>query len=123
MSTLNEVVDSYLAVWNDTDAAGRRARLDALWAADGSYTDPLATTTGRDEFDAMVAAVQQQFAGLQFTRGGTFDQHHNLARFTWDLVPGPGAEPVVTGFDVLAVNEAGQVETVFGFLDKVPPAA
>jgi len=41
------------------------------------------------------------------------------ARFTWGLGP-EGAEPLIAGSDVAVTDEAGQIATVLGFLDKVP---
>jgi hypothetical protein len=123
VTNLTEIVDKYLAAWNETDAAGRRRKIDELWAADGTYTDPLAAVSGRDGFDQLIGAAQQQFAGLQFVRGGTYDEHHNIVRFTWDLVPGAGAEPVAVGFDVAEVNQDGQISNVYGFIDKMPAGA
>jgi SnoaL-like domain len=123
MTDLTSIVDEYLAVWNETDADGRRRKLEQLWAADGTYTDPLAAVSGRDGFSALIGAAQQQFAGLQFVRGATYDEHHNIVRFTWDLVPGAGAEPVAIGFDVAEVNEVGQITNVYGFIDKMPAGA
>jgi hypothetical protein len=123
MSHLTAIVDRYLAAWNETDAADRRRKIDELWAADGTYTDPLAAVSGRDGFDQLIGAAQQQFAGLQFVRGATYDEHHSVVRFTWDLVPAPGAEPVVIGFDVAEVNSDGQISNVYGFIDKMPAGA
>jgi hypothetical protein len=123
MTDLTSIVDEYLAIWNETDAADRRQKIEDLWAADGTYTDPLAAVSGRDGFDQLIGAAQQQFAGLQFVRGATFDEHHSVVRFTWDLVPAPGAEPVVIGFDVAEVNEEGQISNVYGFIDKMPAGA
>ena len=123
MSDLTAIVDKYLAIWNETDGADRRRKIDELWAADGTYTDPLAAVSGRDGFDQLIGAAQQQFAGLQFVRGATYDEHHSIVRFTWDLVPAPGAEPVVVGFDVAEVNPDGQISNVYGFIDKMPAGA
>jgi hypothetical protein len=41
-----DLVRHYLATWNETDPARRRA-IDQLWAVDGSYIDPLVEVTGR----------------------------------------------------------------------------
>jgi hypothetical protein len=119
---MQEIVDKYIAAWNETDPQRRRALIEHLWAADGSYTDPLADVRGRAEIDAVIAAAQQQFAGLVFSLGGPVDANHNQARFTWHLGPA-GGEPVVIGFDVAVVNGDGQLSSVHGFLDKVPAAA
>jgi hypothetical protein len=123
MTDLTSIVDEYLALWNETDAGERRQKIEQLWAADGTYTDPLAAVSGRDSFSELIGAAQQQFAGLQFVRGATYDEHHGIVRFTWDLVPGAGAEPVAIGFDVAEVNEAGQISNVYGFIDKMPAGA
>ncbi|MFC7645190.1 hypothetical protein ACFQX6_34520 [Streptosporangium lutulentum] len=71
--------------------------------------------------DATIGAVQQQFPGLVFTLGGDVDAHHNLARFTWNLGP-EGGEAIVVGFDVAVLTEDGRIQTVHGFLDRVPAA-
>ena len=116
---MQEMVERYLAVWNETDAGRRRKLVDELWAEDGSYTDPLADAHGRAEIDGLIGAVQQQFPDFVFTLGGPVDAHHDQARFTWHLGPA-GAEPVVIGFDVAVLNGGGQSRSVNCFLDKVP---
>jgi hypothetical protein len=116
MSDLNE---RYLACWNEIDAVARRKLIDDLWTEDASYTDPLVDVRGRDAIDATIAAVQAQFPDFVFTAGAPVDTHHNQARFGWGLGP-DGADPVVEGFDVVVLDDRGRIETVLGFLDKVP---
>jgi SnoaL-like domain len=119
---MTDVITRYLACWNETDPAARRKLVDDAWAADASYTDPLAEVRGREAIDATIAAVQGQFPGFVFsqvTPFGPADAHHQQTRFSWGLGPS-GAEPLVVGFDVLVTDENGQIATVLGFLDKVP---
>ena len=113
-----QIIDTYLAAWNETDPAARRRLIDEMWAPDGRYTDPLADIAGRDQLDAVIAAAQAQFAGLEFSLAGPVDAHHHIARFTWQLGP-RGGEPVVVGFDVAAIED-GRIASVQGFLDRVP---
>jgi hypothetical protein len=119
---MQEIIKGYLEAWNETDASVRRSLVASLWAADGSYTDPLADVRGPDAIAGLIGAAQQQFPGLVFTLGGTVDANHNQARFTWHLGPA-GGEPVVIGFDVMVLSESGRIQSVHGFLDKVPAAA
>jgi hypothetical protein len=119
---MQEIIKRYLEAWNETDAAARLALVESVWAADGSYTDPLADVRGPDAIAGLIGAAQQQFAGLVFTLGGPVDANHNQARFTWHLGP-DGGEPIVIGFDVMVLDSAGQIASVHGFLDKVPAAA
>ena len=116
---MQEIIERYLAGWNETDPAKRRELIDAVWARDGSYTDPLADVRGREALDQLIGAVQQQFPGFVFTLGGAVDAHHGQVRFSWHLAPDGAAEPVVIGFDV-AVLDGDQIGSVYGFLDKVP---
>ncbi|NUW32421.1 nuclear transport factor 2 family protein [Nonomuraea sp. SMC257] len=122
MSDINELVQRYLAAWNETDATARRAALAEVFAEDATYTDPLVSVRGLDGLDATIAAVQGQFGGLVFSLGGAVDAHHDIARFTWNLGP-EGAEPLAVGFDVAVVGEDGRISQVLGFLDKVPAGA
>jgi hypothetical protein len=47
------------------------------------------------------------------------EQSAPCAAFSGAWVP-DGTEPVVVGFDVAVTNNAGQLVSVRGFLDKVP---
>jgi hypothetical protein len=116
---MNDLIERYLACWNETEPAARRKLIDDLWAEDASYIDPMAQAHGRDAIDATIAAVQGQFPGLVFTPVGSVDAHHRQARFTWGLGP-EGVEPIVIGFDVAVADGDGRLTTVLGFLDKVP---
>ncbi|WP_043628401.1 nuclear transport factor 2 family protein [Nonomuraea candida] len=121
MSDVKELVERYLAAWNETDAQARRNLVAQVFAENATYTDPMAAVRGRDSLDATIAAVQQQFAGLRFSLGGSVDAHHDIARFTWHL-GAEGAEPLVIGFDVVVIDD-GLISQVLGFLDRVPAAA
>lgn len=123
MSDLNAIVDAYLDVWNETDASARRTKIDSVWSKNGVYTDPMASVSGTDGFEQVVAGAQAQFGGLRFVRGKTYDEHHNIARFTWELVPAEGAEAIAIGFDVAVVGEDGKIQGVYGFIDKMPAGA
>jgi hypothetical protein len=116
------VVRDYLAAWNATDPAARRAAIAAVFAPDARYVDPLADVTGTDALDALIAGVQEQFPGMRFRPVGDVDAHHDVCRFRWGLGP-EDAEPLVIGFDVATVGPDGRITAVQGFLDKVPAGA
>ena len=121
MSDFEAVAASYIDTWNETDPATRLAAINRLWAVDASYIDPLAAAHGRDEIDATVAAVQAQFPTFQFSLTGPVDGHHGQCRFGWELGPAGGDAPVA-GFDVAVLTDDGRLQTVLGFLDRVPAA-
>ncbi|MFI6788965.1 nuclear transport factor 2 family protein [Nonomuraea sp. NPDC050383] len=116
-----ELVERYVAAWNETDAAARAKAVAELWTEEATYTDPLAQVQGQDAIAAVIEGAQGMFPGLVFSAGEVFDAHNNIARFTWHLGP-EGGEPVAVGFDVVEVAEDGRIARVLGFLDKVPGA-
>ncbi|MFP3961695.1 nuclear transport factor 2 family protein [Actinomadura fulvescens] len=116
----HEQAQRYIDIWNEKDAAARRAAIDEVWTENAAYTDPLVAVEGRDALDATIAAVQQQFPDFVFRLAGNVDAHHDLARFTWELGPAGAEEAVVAGFDVAVFAEDGRIDRVHGFLDKVP---
>jgi hypothetical protein len=116
---MTDLIDRYLATWNETDPAKRRAMVQELFTADASYVDPMADAHGWDAIEATIGAVQDRFPGFVFTPAGPVDAHHLQARFTWGLGP-EGAEPPIVGFDVALTDADGRITTVLGFLDKVP---
>jgi hypothetical protein len=119
MNDIAAVVDKYIQVWNETDQHSRRALITRVFAEDALYTDPLASVRGYDAIDQLIAGAQCQFAGLRFSLAGSVDAHHDQARFSWHLGLPEADVPIVIGFDV-AVIEDQRIQSIYGFLDKVP---
>jgi hypothetical protein len=122
MPATTDLAGRYLAAWNETDPAARRALVDALFTEDVRYTDPMADVEGREGMDGLIAAVQAQFPGFVFRPAGPADAHHDQVRFTWHLGP-EGADAPVVGSDVAVTGGDGRIRTVLGFLDRVPAPA
>jgi hypothetical protein len=121
MNEFNNLVNRYFAVWNETDAERRNALIAQTWTDDASYLDPLMRGDGHAGIDAMVQAVQDRFVGHQFRQLNGVDAHNNHLRFSWELAPVEG--PVlVAGTDFAVVAADGRLQTVIGFLDKIPGA-
>jgi SnoaL-like domain len=119
MAELNDTVTAYLNTWNTADAADRKALLERHWARSATYTDPLAEVRGHDGISGVIEAIHTQFPGYVFTLVSGPDAHHRQARFQWGLGP-RDADPVVVGFDVLSTDGDGRIQSVLGFLDRVP---
>ena len=118
---VEQVIDQYIAIWNETDPATRRELIARTWADDGSYLDPLMSGEGHDGIDAMIGAVQTQFPGYRFRRVGDLDAHNNVVHFSWEL--GPEAGPPLAGGVDFGVVSDGRVQTITGFLDFAPSAS
>ena len=116
-------IAAYLESWNETDPARRQAAIARAWGAPARYRDPLMASDGPAGIDAMLAAVQARFPGFVLKRISPVDAHNGpgetYARFAWSLGPASGPS-VVEGVDFCALDPEGRLESVVGFIDKMP---
>jgi hypothetical protein len=122
MSDVTTLVDTYLAMWNETDAARRAQHIARAWVADGRYLDPLLEAEGHAALGEMVTGVQTKFPGHRFRRTSGVDVHHGELRFGWELVA-PDGTVVVRGIDVGAFGTDGRLSRITGFFGDLPQAA
>jgi len=119
---IESTIEAYVATWNETDPARRRAGIARAWAEAGRYRDPVMASDGHAAMDAMLAGVQANFPGFVLRRTSKVDAHNGAqgghCRFTWSL--GPAAGPsVVEGVDFCALAPDGRLVEVVGFIDKM----
>jgi hypothetical protein len=112
------LIDSYIAMWNETDPRRRQALVAETLTEDASYLDPLMSGEGIDGVSAMIAGAQQQYPGHRFALVAGPDAHHDRVRFSWSLTP-DGGEPIAIGIDFATLAEDGRMRSVTGFLEPV----
>ncbi len=111
--TLETTIEKYFAAWSEPDAAARKALLEAVWSADGTYTDPMAHAANRAELDALIAKVLSTNPGAKFTLRDKIDAHHGHIRFYWTLTFADGTE--APGMDYGEVAPDGKLIKIVGF--------
>ncbi|MFI6405426.1 nuclear transport factor 2 family protein [Streptomyces sp. NPDC050548] len=116
-------VARYFEAWNAGEPEALAKAVAAAWSVEGTYTDPLATVTGHTEIAGLIAGAHTQFPGFAFRPLGTVDGHHDTARFAWELVSEADGSAPVAGFDVITLDADGRINSVLGFLDRVPAGA
>lgn len=121
MSNVTDLIDRYIAVWNETDAERRRDLIARMWTEDSTYIDPLMQGEGRGGIDAMIHGVQAQFPGLLFRRTSDVDAHNDRVRFSWEL--GPEGGPALAGGIDFGVVVGDRLQAITGFLDFAPKPA
>jgi hypothetical protein len=121
MSNFTELIDRYIAIWNETDAGRRRDLIARTWTENSIYIDPLARGEGRGGIDAMIQGVQTQFPGLRFRRTSDVDAHNDRVRFAWEL--GPEGGPALAGGVDFGVIAGDRLQAITGFLDFAPKQA
>lgn len=122
MTDTTDLIDRYIAMWNETDAERRRALIARIWTEGASYVDPAGKGDGPAEIDAMVAGVQARFPGHRFRRTGPVDAHNGHVRFAWHLAP-DGGPALVSGVDFGVIAPDGRLASIAGFFDHVAAAA
>jgi len=113
----DDLVERYLSVWNEPDAAARQVLIAETWTPQGQYLDPALSAEGWTAISAMVEAVQQRFPDHRFQRVGPIDAHHDRLRFAWELAD-PGGACALSGVDFAQVAADGRLASVTGFFDS-----
>jgi hypothetical protein len=122
MRDVTKTVDTYLAMWNETDP-GRRAQLiERAWTDTGRYLDPMLEAEGHAALGEMVAGVQAKFPGHRFRRVSGVDTHHDQLRFAWELAA-PDRSVVVAGIDIGTLAPDGRLQRITGFFGEIPAVA
>jgi hypothetical protein len=122
MTDFADLADRYIAMWNETDAKRRSNLIEQLWTDNAKYTDPLMSGDGHAGIDALVQGVQQRFPGYRFRLTGKVDGHGDRMRFGWELGDGKAPAPIA-GIDFGVVSADGRLQSITGFIDRIPAAA
>ena len=113
-TTGTDVIDTYIAVWNETDEARRNVLIESALGIDLWYRDPMIEADGREAFAAAITMVQETLPGHVMSRTSDVDGHHDLVRFNWALGQ-PGEAPVFAGVDVVKYDGEGRLHRIIGF--------
>ena len=115
MNYPTELIDRYIALWNETDTQKRRDLMANTWTETAIYIDPLMRGEGRAGIEAMIQGVQTQFPDYKFRRTTDVDAHAGFVRFGWEL--GPGEGPALAGGVDFGLITDGRLQSITGFLD------
>jgi len=119
MSDIDTLVQRYIDTWNETDGRRRRDLIGRTWTDTARYVDPMMSGDGPNGIDAMIAGVQQRFPGHKIRLAGKIDAHNDCARFNWELA-GPDGQALVAGIDFAVVAGDQRLQSVTGFIDRMP---
>ncbi|MFB9931108.1 nuclear transport factor 2 family protein [Amycolatopsis halotolerans] len=117
--------DRYVAVWNESDPAARRAAIASLWAEDGVQFTESAEYRGHRELERRVDEAFEEFvggAGFVFRSAGDAVGHHGVVRFSTCMVPAADGEVAWTGFVVAELGEDGRIQRDCQFAEPPLPA-
>ena len=72
--------------------------------------------TGAQALSEHIAGTQQSLAGGRIRVTAEAVRHHDSAHFPW-AVEDAGGATVMTGFDVVQLDDAGRITRLTGFFD------
>jgi uncharacterized protein len=125
MSNHAELVERYLAIWNEADADRRRAAIAKLWTQDAVHFTNSLEARGYDAIEARVTTAYDKFVGTGeyvFKPAGDADEHHNGVRLKWKMVPPAGGAVAAAGSVFMIVGEDGRIRCDYQFNDPTPQA-
>lgn len=110
---INDLINNYIAAWNEADQQVRKKLLEAVWEKNGDYTDSISHASNRVELDAIISQFLGDNHGARFTLIDKIDFHHNHVRFYWLLQLDNGTEMI--GMDYGRISADEKLERIVGF--------
>lgn len=138
MHSQTELVDRYVAMWNEPDPEARRTMVHELWAADGAqvlrppqemleqaarvgFINPTLEARGYRELEARVTRAYEEFVaagGFRFRPRGDATQLGEVVMFAWEMVPVSGGEPAGAGVEFVILDSQGRIRTDYQFIEQ-----
>jgi hypothetical protein len=115
-STGVETIDTYLQAYGEPDGDRRRELIERAFASDATLADPPFDAAGHEALHATFGAVLDQYPRHTFRRTSEVDEHHDAARYRWQMV-GPDGAIAFAGTDVVRFDGTGKIASVLGFFD------
>ena len=123
MNAARELVERYVALWNELDASARRRQIAALWTDDGVHFTPSMEARGFDALERRVTGACDKWvrgAGHTFRACANADSHHGGVKFHWEMLT-PAGEVSSVGFDFLVVGADGRIVADYQFIEPSIP--
>ncbi|MBJ6765840.1 hypothetical protein JGU66_34230 [Myxococcaceae bacterium JPH2] len=116
---LTQIIDLYLAAWNELNLDRRATVIAQVWDKEGRLIDPPLASSGHAGISEHISALHSQFPGHAFRRASGIDSHNGFVRFAWELMT-PQGTVAMTGMDVGELTPEGKLRRVTGFFGPLP---
>jgi hypothetical protein len=117
---MTELIDRYIAVWNEPDPAKRDAAIAGIWREDAFAVSPAREYAGRAAITGRVTRTYDDFVagqGYVFRGAAVPDVHHDGMRIRWEMGPADGGPAVSGGVQFLILDAQGLVRYDYQFID------
>lgn len=137
MPRATELVERYVAVWNEENADARRAAIRELWAQDGThilqppqeildtaagigFINPVLEARGHFALDARITRAYNEFVAtgqFRFRVRADAIQLGEVVKFGWEMVPAAAGDPVGAGLEFLILDAEGLIRADYQFIE------
>jgi hypothetical protein len=132
-----EIVDRYVAVWNEPDPAQRRAAVRDLWAAGGvhvlqppadirsaaasvGFFDQVLEARGHAALDRRVSRAHDEFVAagrFAFRSRGDAERLRDVVKFRWEMIQRDDGAVAAVGLEILVLGPDGRITDDYQFIE------
>jgi hypothetical protein len=111
-TAMDALVDRYLAMWNEPDAAARRATIEAQWAPNAANYTATIDAVGYDAIEARVSAAHEKYVATgqhHFRLHQPYVAHHGAVRVWWEMATVVDGTVAAVGQEFLVLDDDGRI--------------
>ena len=108
---INEIIEEYVAVWNESDPGERRRRIRSVWAEGGRTCYRLSDAHGYEEIERRVTGSWEKWLrdGKYIFKPEKAACHHDVVRFNFVMVTVPEGRIQGQGLSFLTLDANGHI--------------
>lgn len=114
---LENIIENYVAVWNESDPERRRERIRSVWAQDGVTCYRLLDARGYEAIEGRVVGSWDKWLrdGKYTFRPARYAQHHDIIKFDFVMVTVPEGKVEARGLSFLLLDLNGRIRFDYQF--------
>jgi len=119
MQATQDLVERYVAVWNETDADARRAAIAGLWRPDGAHFVKEREARGYTGLEQRVVGSFEKNVrgkGNRFRVRADAQRVRDVVTFTWEMVPAGADTVLAVGREFLVLDAEDRIVTDYQFI-------
>lgn len=123
MTAYDQLVERYVALWNEADLAERRRMIAELWSEEGVHANKRTEWRGHAQMMERVTGSYEKSirdGGYRFETAGNAEGYRNVVRFNWYMRPASGGKVAAQGFELLVLDDGGRIAADYQFIDPTP---
>jgi hypothetical protein len=112
MNAIEDLVQRFVAVWNERDPARRSEMVRSLWRPDGRHLMGVQDVRGHAALEERVAASHHRSVvekGYMFRPATAIQSLPGVIKFRWDMARADSAEVISAGVGFLFIDDSRRV--------------